>query len=241
MQRAASLVRHATRAGRLAPRVSAPRFVSQSAGSTAAAAEAEVPARRADLDAYAKYLASTLPKYVQEARVTGCNDLELLVTPASIIPVLTFLRDHTTAQFRQLVDITAVDVPTRKNRFELVYVLLSHAHNSRMVVKTYTDELSPVDSVTSVFRAANWAEREVWDLFGVYFKNHPDLRRVLTDYGFEGHPFRKDFPLWGYTEVRYDDEQKRVVCEPIELAQEFRYFDTNSPWDQIGSGGTVTK
>lgn len=110
-------------------------------------------------------------------------------------------------------------------------MLLSVRFNNRVIVKTYTDELTPIDSATPIFQGANWYEREVWDMYGVFFSNHPDLRRILTDYGFAGHPFRKDFPLTGFVEVRYDDEVKRVVCEPIELAQEFRKFDLGSPWE----------
>ncbi len=116
---------------------------------------------------------------------------------------------------------------------QLVYNLLSLRHNARMRVRTYTDELTGVDSATAVYNSANWYEREAWDLYGVFFADHPDLRRILTDYGFEGHPFRRDFPLTGYVEVRYDDEAGRVVCEPLEMAQEFRRFDFRSPWDHI--------
>ncbi|XP_035758840.1 NADH dehydrogenase [ubiquinone] iron-sulfur protein 3, mitochondrial [Egretta garzetta] len=183
------------------------------------------------LCAFGEYVAEILPKYVQQVQVTCFNELELLIHPDGIIPVLTFLRDHTNAQFKSLADLTAVDVPSRQYRFEIVYNLLSLRFNSRIRVKTYTDELTPVDSAVSVHKAANWYEREVWDMYGVFFANHPDLRRILTDYGFEGHPFRKDFPLSGYVEVRYDDEVKRVVAEPVELSQEFRKFDLNSPWE----------
>ncbi|XP_006113478.1 NADH dehydrogenase [ubiquinone] iron-sulfur protein 3, mitochondrial [Pelodiscus sinensis] len=183
------------------------------------------------LCAFGEYVAEILPKYVQQVQVTCFNELEILIHPDGIVPVLTFLHDHTNAQFKSLADLTAVDVPTRQYRFEIVYNLLSLHFNSRIRVKTYTDELTPVDSIVSVHRAANWYEREVWDMYGVFFANHPDLRRILTDYGFEGHPFRKDFPLSGYVEVRYDDEVKRVVAEPVELAQEFRKFDLNSPWE----------
>ncbi|XP_007497491.2 NADH dehydrogenase [ubiquinone] iron-sulfur protein 3, mitochondrial isoform X2 [Monodelphis domestica] len=183
------------------------------------------------LSAFGEYVAEILPKYVQQVQVSYFNELEICIHPDGVIPVLTFLRDHTNAQFKSLADLGAVDVPTRQNRFEIVYNLLSLRFNSRIRVKTYADELTPVDSVVSVHKAANWYEREIWDMFGVYFANHPDLRRILTDYGFEGHPFRKDFPLSGYVEVRYDDEVKRVVAEPVELAQEFRKFDLNSPWE----------
>ncbi|XP_026864785.1 NADH dehydrogenase [ubiquinone] iron-sulfur protein 3, mitochondrial [Electrophorus electricus] len=183
------------------------------------------------LSQFGEYVAEILPKYVQHVQVTCYNELEVMIHPEGIVPVLTFLRDHTNAQFRNMTDLTAVDVPTRQNRFEIVYNLLSLRFNSRIRVKTYTDELTPVDSAVPVHQVANWYEREVWDMFGVFFANHPDLRRILTDYGFEGHPFRKDFPLSGYVEVRYDDELKRIVAEPVEFAQEFRKFDLNSPWE----------
>ncbi|XP_050809570.1 NADH dehydrogenase [ubiquinone] iron-sulfur protein 3, mitochondrial isoform X2 [Gopherus flavomarginatus] len=141
------------------------------------------------LCAFGEYVAEILPKYIQQVQVTCFNELEIFIHPDGIVPILTFLRDHTNAQFKSLADLTAIDVPTRQYRFE------------------------------------------VWDMYGIFFANHPDLRRILTDYGFEGHPFRKDFPLSGYVEVRYDDEVKRVVAEPVELAQEFRKFDLNSPWE----------
>ncbi|XP_044292075.1 NADH dehydrogenase [ubiquinone] iron-sulfur protein 3, mitochondrial isoform X1 [Varanus komodoensis] len=183
------------------------------------------------LSAFGEYVAEILPKYVQQVQVTCFNELEILIHPDGIIPVLSFLKDHTTAQFKSLADLTAIDVPSRQYRFEIIYNLLSLRYNSRIRVKTYTDELTPLDSAFPIYNAANWYEREVWDMYGVFFANHPDLRRILTDYGFEGHPFRKDFPLSGYVEVRYDDEVKRVVAEPLELAQEFRKFDLNSPWE----------
>ncbi|KAG7242739.1 hypothetical protein INR49_020114 [Caranx melampygus] len=183
------------------------------------------------LAAFGEYVAEMMPKYIQQVQVTCYNELEVMIHPDGVIPMLTFLRDHTNAQFRNMIDLTAVDIPTRQNRFEIVYNLLSLRYNSRIRVKTYTDELTPVDSAVPVHMAANWYEREVWDMFGVFFANHPDLRRILTDYGFEGHPFRKDFPLSGYVEVRYDDEVKRVVAEPVELSQEFRKFDLNTPWE----------
>ncbi|XP_070575996.1 NADH dehydrogenase [ubiquinone] iron-sulfur protein 3, mitochondrial-like [Ptychodera flava] len=203
---------------------------------------------RATLAEFGRYIADNLPKYTQLIQVTHQNELELMIHPEGVIPVMTFLRDHHNCQFKNLADLTAVDIPTRQNRFEIVYNLLSLRFNSRIRVKTYTDELTPVDSVVSVFKAAEWYEREVWDMYGVFFANHPDLRRILTDYGFEGHPMRKDFPLSGYVEVRYDDEVKRIVAEPIELAQEFRKFDLSSPWetfpthrkeDQIEAGETA--
>jgi len=157
----------------------------------------------------------------------------LLEGPQTILPLFRFLRDQTLTQFKMLVDVTAVDYPSREKRFELVYHLLSLQHNARIRVKVPISELTPVDSVVPLYQAAGWWEREVWDMFGVFFRNHPDLRRLLTDYGFEGHPLRKDFPLSGYVEVRYDDSEKRVLTEPVQLAQEFRFFDFSSPWEVL--------
>jgi NADH dehydrogenase (ubiquinone) Fe-S protein 3 len=191
------------------------------------------PLQKAQLVDFGKYIADCMPKYVQKVQITAGNELEVLIPPDAVIPVLQFLKDHHSAQFANLIDIAGMDVPTRPNRFEIIYNLLSLRYNARIRVKTYTDELSPVDSACDVFKAANWYEREIWDMYGVFFANHPDLRRILTDYGFEGHPFRKDFPLSGYVEVRYDDEQKRVVVEPLELAQEFRRFELSAPWEQF--------
>ena len=159
------------------------------------------------------------------------GELILWVRRESIVKVLTFLRDDPRCLFKVLVDLCGVDYPQRPERFEVVYNLLSLHHNQRIRVKVTTDEETPVPSVSGVFSTANWFEREAWDLFGIYFSDHPDLRRILTDYGFEGHPLRKDFPLTGYVEVRYDEEQKRVVYEPIKLKQEFRSFDFLSPWE----------
>lgn len=182
---------------------------------------------------FGRYVGECLPKYVQKVQLATGDELEILIAPEGIVPVLTFLKDHHNCQFTNLADIGGMDVPARPYRFEIIYNLLSLRFNSRIRVKTYTDELTPIDSSMEVHKAANWYEREIWDMFGVYFANHPDLRRILTDYGFEGHPFRKDFPLSGYVEVRYDDEQKRVVVEPVELSQEFRKFDLSSPWEQF--------
>jgi len=190
---------------------------------------------------FGTYISECLPKYVHNVQVTAGNELEILVLPEGILQTVTFLKDNSQAQFKNLVDIAGVDVPTRKYRFEVVYNLLSLQYNSRVRVKTYTDELTPIQSITSVFAGANWYEREVWDMFGVFFANHPDLRRILTDYGFEGHPFRKDFPLTGYVELRYDEELKKVVAEPVEMSQEFRKFESSSPWEVFPSHRTATK
>ncbi|CAI6350048.1 unnamed protein product [Macrosiphum euphorbiae] len=182
---------------------------------------------------FGNFVAECLPKYIQKIQISSKNELELLIAPEGVLPVFHFLKNQTNCQFANLSDLCAVDVPQRSNRFEIVYNLLSLRFNTRIRVKTYTDELTPIDSITSIYEAANWYEREIWDMFGVFFTNHPDLRRILTDYGFEGHPFRKDFPLSGYVEVRYDDEKKRVVVEPLEMSQEFRRFELSTPWEQF--------
>ena len=159
------------------------------------------------------------------------GDDELQVAAPDIARVLTYLRDDPDLRFAQLVDLCAVDYPERPSRFEVVYHLLSVVHSRRVRVKVAVPEDTPVPSVVEVFPAAGWYEREVWDLFGIAFDGHPDLRRILTDYGFQGHPLRRDFPLSGKVEVRYDDGLKRVVYEPVHLPQAFREFDFESPWE----------
>jgi NADH-quinone oxidoreductase subunit C len=183
---------------------------------------------------YLSVIKSHLPEHIEDIEQSTEHGLPTLVVKSeNILNVLQFLKQHTLAKYQSLIEITAVDYPERAKRFDLLYFLLSYEHNSRLIVKIQVDELTVVDSVTKVYPAADWLEREVWDLFGIYFGDHPDLRRILTDYGFEGHPLRKDFPLTGYTEVRYDDLQKRVVSEPVEISQEFRVFDFQSPWERI--------
>ena len=161
----------------------------------------------------------------------GNGELNVETTVDDIIRVLKFLRDDASCQFKSLMDVCGVDYPEQEKRFEVNYNLLSYKHNQRIRIKVRTDEDTPVPSVSTVFPTASWFERECWDMYGVFFSEHPDLRRLLTDYGFEGHPLRKDFPLTGYVEVRYDDEQKRVVYEPVKLTQAFRSFDFLSPWE----------
>jgi NADH-quinone oxidoreductase subunit C len=158
---------------------------------------------------------------------------ELIVTARlpDLIKVATFLRDDPACQFISIIDVTAVDWPSREQRFDVVYHFLSPRLNQRIRLKVETDETTPVASLINVFRGADWFERETYDLYGVLFTGHPDMRRILTDYGFEGHPLRKDFPLTGFVEVRWDDEQKRVVYDKVTLAQEFRSFDFLSPWE----------
>ena len=175
------------------------------------------------------------------------EELTVVTSPRDLIRVMTFLRDDERLQFWSFIDVTAIDWPRRERRFDVVYHLLSPKLNQRIRVKIETGEQTPVPSIISVFPGADWFEREVYDLYGVLFSGHPDMRRLLTDYGFEGHPLRKDFPLTGFVEVRYDDEVKRVVYDPVRLAQEFRNFDFLSPWegtdyvlpgDEKKSGGT---
>lgn len=185
------------------------------------------------------YLIKTVPKFITMATMGPAQSSVLYqeptiyTTPEHLVPLCFFLRDHVNTQFKCLLDITAVDFPERAARFEVVYHLLSPRFNNRIRIKVPVDELTPVPTIVPVFNAANWFERETWDMYGVFFSGHPDLRRLLTDYGFTGHPLRKDFPLTGYTEVRYDYSKKRVVSEPLELAQEFRYFDFSSPWETL--------
>lgn len=181
---------------------------------------------------FAKSLIKMVPKWIH-SYVYHKNELILYVSPEFLLPFLYFLRDHMNTQYKVLIDVTAVDYPSRPLRFEVVYNLLSVHSNARIRIKTCIDEIQPLASSTQVYSSAGWWEREVWDMFGIFFSNHPDLRRILTDYGFQGHPLRKDFPLTGYVEVRYDDSEKRVITESLELTQEFRFFDFSSPWEQL--------
>ena len=177
----------------------------------------------------AEYLGQLDPDVVGYDMI--CGELVVRARRGAVVRVLTFLRDDANCQFSQLMDLCGVDYPEREERFEVVYNLLSLKHNQRIRVKVTTDEDTPVPSVAGVFPTATWFEREAWDLFGIFFADNPDLRRILTDYGFDGHPLRKEFPLTGYTELRYDEEQKRVVYEPVQLQQDFRVFDFLSPWE----------
>ena len=159
------------------------------------------------------------------------GELTIEARRAEITTVISFLRDDPICKFSSLIDICGVDYPSRERRFDVVYHMLSMAHNARIRIKVSTDETVPVHSVTSLFPNANWYEREAFDMYGILFDEHPDLRRILTDYGFEGYPLRKDFPLSGFVEVRYDEERKSVVYEPVNLPQEYRSFDFMSPWE----------
>jgi NADH-quinone oxidoreductase subunit C len=182
-----------------------------------------------------EYVSNALSQEVLSWEIkTG--ELIVMARASAVAKVLAFLRDDANCLFKQLSDITGVDYPNQEKRFQVVYNLLSLKHNQRIRIKVETDEDAPVPSVTGIFSAAGWYEREVWDMYGIAFADHPDMRRLLTDYGFSGHPLRKDFPLTGYVELRYDDEQKRVVYEPVKLTQDFRNFDFLSPWEGMLPG-----
>ena len=183
-----------------------------------------------DLAERGEMIAKALPDAVSGFEV-GYGELTIRAEAHAIVGVLRFLHDDPRLGFISLIDVCGVDWPQREKRFDVVYHLLSPRQNTRVRVKVMTDEETPVPSATAVYPGADWFERETYDLYGILFTGHPDLRRILTDYGFDGYPLRKDFPLTGYVEVRYDDEQKRVIYEPVKLAQEFRDFDFLSPWE----------
>ncbi len=159
------------------------------------------------------------------------NQIFVEIDKEDLMDVALFVKTNKDLKFRQLIDITVVDYPEQPKRFKVVYLFLSHEFNQRMILSYYITENEVISSLTSIFPSANWMEREVFDMYGVNFKDHPDLRRILTDYGFEGHPLRKDFPLTGHTEVRYNEEQKKVIKEPVKLEQNYRNFDYESPWE----------
>jgi NADH-quinone oxidoreductase subunit C len=184
----------------------------------------------AELQALSDHIASSLGEAI-EAWAIAFGELTIVARREEIVRVATFLRDDPQCRFVCFIDICGADYPAREKRFDVVYHFLAPHHNQRIRVKVETDEVTPVPSLVGIWPAANWYEREAYDLYGILFTGHPDLRRILTDYGFEGHPLRKDFPMTGYVEVRYDDGQGRVVYEPVKLSQEFRNFDFLSPWE----------
>ena len=186
------------------------------------------------LENFAKSIIKTVPQWVKSCEIVH-NEIMITVHPEFIAPMCYFLRQNMLTRCAQLLDVTAVDYPDRPQRIEVIYELLSYRWNARLCVKTHVSEIDFVPSAVPVYPNAGWCEREVWDMHGVFFQDHPDLRRILTDYGFQGHPLRKDFPLSGYSEVRYDEKEKRVVSEPLEFAQEFRAFDFTSPWEPNSS------
>lgn len=184
---------------------------------------------------FVNFVVKSIPKWIKSCNLSGdgIHVSTFIVYPQYVVPFCKFCRDHINTQYKQLIDLTVIDYPSREFRFVVVYNLSSHTYNSRITFMTSVDEITPLESLTTLFSSAIWWEREAWDLFGVFFSNHPDLRRILTDYGFTGHPLRKDFPLSGYVEYRYDDSEKRVISEAVQLSQEFRSFDFSSPWEQM--------
>jgi NADH-quinone oxidoreductase subunit C len=189
-----------------------------------------VTATTDSLTSLQEHVAARLGEAVRESAI-AYDELTLVIEGSEIVRAVEFLRDDPECLFVSFVDICGADYPGRERRFDVVYHLLSPRHNRRIRLKVQTDETTPVPSIVGVFPSANWYERETYDLYGVLFSGHPDLRRILTDYGFEGHPLRKDFPLSGFVEVRYDDGQGRVIYEPVKLSQEFRNFDFLSQWE----------
>ena len=177
-----------------------------------------------------EHIEASLGDAVNSAEITN-GELTLQARRAEVMTVIAFLRDDPICKFSSLIDICGVDYPARERRFDVVYHMLSMAHNTRIRIKVTTDEEVPVHSIANLFPNADWYEREAFDMYGIIFSHHPDLRRILTDYGFEGYPLRKDFPLSGFVEVRYDEERKAVVYEPVNLPQEYRSFDFMSPWE----------
>ncbi len=183
-----------------------------------------------NLESLEKAINSELTTKILSSKIKH-DQINICIEDNNLIEVMIFLKTHSTTKFKQLIDITAVDYPERDKRFKMVYLLLSHENNSRIIIEFDIKETEIVSSLTSIFPSANWMEREVFDMYGVEFKDHPDLRRILTDYGFKGHPLRKDFPLTGHNEVRYSEEDKKVIYEPVKLEQNYRNFDYESPWE----------
>ena len=179
---------------------------------------------------FEKKINSELATKINETKISH-NQIYLKIDHEDLLDVVTFLKTNSETKFRQLIDITAVDYPEKTQRFKMVYLFLSHKFNQRIVLSFFINENELVTSLTNIFPAANWMEREVFDMYGIKFKNHPDLRRILTDYNFKGHPLRKDFPLTGFNEVRYSEKNKKVVYEPVKLEQNYRNFDFESPWE----------
>ena len=182
------------------------------------------------LDSLEKTINSELTSKITTSKIKH-NQIFISIEDKNLIEVLLFLKTNSITKFRQLIEITAVDYPEKSKRFKMVYLLLSHEYNSRIVIDYYIKDGEIIPSITSIYPSANWMEREVFDMYGIEFKDHPDLRRILTDYNFEGYPLRKDFPLTGHNEVRYSEEEKKVIYEPVKLEQNYRNFDYESPWE----------
>ena len=183
-----------------------------------------------DLVTIEKKINSELTTKIKSSSINH-NELKLSINEENLIDVIVFIKNNPHTKFRQLIDITAVDYPEKEMRFKLIYFFLSHEFNLRLNLEYFIKENEIVSSITSIFPSANWMEREVFDMYGISFKDHPDLRRILTDYNFKGYPLRKDFPLTGHNEVRYNEEDKKVIYEPVKLEQNYRNFDYESPWE----------
>ena len=193
-----------------------------------------------NLESLEKAINSELTSKILSSKIKH-DQIYLCIEENNLSEVVIFLKTNSFTKFRQLIDITAVDFPEKDKRFKMVYLFLSHETNSRIIIEYYIKEGEIVSSLTSIFPSANWMEREVFDMYGIEFKDHPDLRRILTDYGFKGHPLRKDFPLTGHNEVRYSEEDKKVIYEPVKLEQNFRNFDYESPWEGTKYIKEITK
>jgi len=183
-----------------------------------------------NLEDLEKKINSELTTKIKESKIKH-NQLYVTINSEDLLDVILLLKTNKNIKFRQLIDITAVDYPANPKRFKIVYLLLSHEFNQRIILSYFISENEKISSLTKIFPSANWMEREIFDMYGISFKDHPDLRRILTDYGFEGYPLRKDFPLTGHTEVRYSEDKKKVIYEPVKLDQEYREFDFESPWE----------
>jgi len=183
-----------------------------------------------NLEDLEKKINSELTTKIKESKIKH-NQLYVTINSEDLLDVILLLKTNKNIKFRQLIDITAVDYPENQKRFKIVYLLLSHEFNQRIILSYFISENEKISSLTKIFPSANWMEREVFDMYGIKFNNHPDLRRILTDYGFEGYPLRKDFPLTGYNEVRYSEDKKKVIYEPVKLEQNYRNFDYESPWE----------
>ena len=183
-----------------------------------------------NLEDLEKKINSELTTKIKDSKIRH-NQLYITINSEDLLDVVLLLKTNKNTKFRQLIDITAADYPENQQRFKMIYLLLSHEFNQRIILSCFINENEPIFSLTKIFPSANWMEREIFDMYGIKFTDHPDLRRILTDYGFQGHPLRKDFPLTGYNEVRYSENEKKVIYEPVKLEQNYRNFDFESPWE----------
>ena len=183
-----------------------------------------------NLEDLEKKINSELTTKIKDSKIKH-NQLYIIINPEDLLDTVLLLKTNKNTKFRQLIDITAADYPENQQRFKMIYLLLSHEFNQRIILSCFINENEPIFSLTKIFPSANWMEREIFDMYGIKFTNHPDLRRILTDYGFQGHPLRKDFPLTGHNEVRYSENEKKVIYEPVKLEQNYRNFDFESPWE----------